>query len=464
MTPARPAETSGAICRDCLSTLPSQGATLGRCPACGSPRLLNLAAAAGLSLAHVDCDAFYASVEKRDRPELADKPVIVGGGGRRGVVSTACYIARTWGVRSAMPMASALKLCPEAIVLPPDMAKYARVGREIRERMFELTPLVEPISIDEAFLDLAGCEAVHGMSAAETLAKFAHRIELEIGVTVSVGLSYCKFLSKLASDMDKPRGFAVIGRQEAMERLAPLGVGRLWGVGKVAEERFNRLGLRKISDLQALDEPKAVALLGEDGRRLWRLARGVDERKVEIERDAKSLSAEITFDFDVADRAELERTLLGLCERVAARLKKAELSAGGITLKLRTPDFKLRTRTRSGFGADAVGDPAISGGARAARGAAQWRALSADRSRAADLRPGHAADESDLIEGDRTREKARSSRSTRSATNSALAPSFEDSPSNRAGQAEAEIFRYFPQVGVASHSILLSLAARMNAP
>ncbi len=409
MTPARPAETSGAICRDCLSTLPSQGATLGRCPACGSPRLLNLAAAAGLSLAHVDCDAFYASVEKRDRPELADKPVIVGGGGRRGVVSTACYIARTWGVRSAMPMASALKLCPEAIVLPPDMAKYARVGREIRERMFELTPLVEPISIDEAFLDLAGCEAVHGMSAAETLARFAHRIELEIGVTVSVGLSYCKFLSKLASDMDKPRGFAVIGRQEAMERLAPLGVGRLWGVGKVAEERFNRLGLRKISDLQALDEPKAVALLGEDGRRLWRLARGVDERKVEIERDAKSLSAEITFDFDVADRAELERTLLGLCERVAARLKKAELSAGGITLKLRTPDFKLRTRTRSGLAPTQLATRLFQV-ARALLAAQpngeRYRLIGVG---AADLRPGHAADEFDLIEGDRTREKARES-------------------------------------------------------
>ena len=407
MNPARPPAAKGAICRDCLTTSPAEAARPGRCPACGSPRLLDLTSTADLSLAHVDCDAFYASVEKRDHPELADKPVIVGGGGRRGVVSTACYIARTCGVRSAMPTASALKLCPQAIVLAPDMAKYARVGRQIREMMFELTPLVEPLSIDEAFLDLAGCEAVHGMSAAETLARFAHRVERDVGITVSVGLSYCKFLAKLASDLDKPRGFAVIGREEAKARLAPLGVGRLWGVGKVAEERLGRLGIRKIGDLQAIDEPRAMALLGEDGRRLWRLARGVDERKVQVERDAKSLSAEITFDFDVADRAELERTLLGLCERVAARLKKADLSAGGVTLKLRTPDFKLRTRTRSGQSPTQL-TTRLFQSARALLEAQpegeHYRLIGVG---AADLRPGAEADEADLIEGDRTREKAR---------------------------------------------------------
>ena len=315
------------LCRDCLTSAED---TAPRCPACGSPRLLDLEACRTLALAHVDCDAFYASVEKRDHPELRDKPLIVGGGGRRGVVATACYIARTKGVRSAMPTAAALKLCPEAIVVEPNMARYASVAKEIRALMAELTPLVEPLSIDEAFLDLAGCERVHGMSAPESLARFQRRVEERIGVTVSVGLSYCKFLAKLASDLDKPRGFAFIGRSEAGEKLAPLPVGRLWGVGKVSEERLKRLGFRVIGDLQTLDEREAVAKLGDDGRRLWRLARGIDERKVTVEHEAKSLSAEVTFEYDVCDRGELERTLLNLSEKVARRLKRAGLAAGGV--------------------------------------------------------------------------------------------------------------------------------------
>lgn len=407
MTDPRAAEPNAALCRDCLTRFSRADSYVARCPECGSPRLTPLPDSSDLTLAHVDCDAFYASVEKRDDPTLLDKPLIVGGGGRRGVVSTACYIARTYGVRSAMPMASALKLCPGAVVRPPDMAKYSAVAREIRARMFELTPLVEPNSIDEAFLDLSGCERVHGMAAAPTLARFARRIEREVGVTISVGLSYCKFLAKLASDMDKPRGFTVITRAEAAARLAPLSVGRLWGVGKVALERLERLGFRTIADLQAVEEASAVARLGEDGRRLWRLARGMDDRKVTLEREARSVSAETTFEEDVAERAELERTLLGLSERVAARLKRAELAAGGVTLKLRTPDFKLRTRTRSGIAPTQL----------ATRLFATARALldaqpAGERYRligvaAADLRPGAEADEADLIEGDRKREKAR---------------------------------------------------------
>ena len=394
------------ICRDCLRRFAADTGPQ-RCPHCGTPRWLDLNACAGLTLAHVDCDAFYASVEKRDDPSLADKPLIVGGGGRRGVVSTACYIARTKGVRSAMPIAMALQLCPEAVVLAPRMSKYAAVAKDIRALMSELTPLTEPLSIDEAFLDLAGCELSLGMSAAEALVRFARRVEQKVGVTVSVGLSYCKFLAKLASDLDKPRGFAVIGRDEAIARLKPMPVGRLWGVGKVAEVRLDRLGVRIIGDLQKLDEREALAKLGDDGRRLWRLARGIDDRKVTVDREAKSLSAEVTFEYDLSDRAELERTLLRLSEKVARRLKVAGLAAGGVTLKLRTPDFKLRTRAHSGMPPTQM----------ALRMFSQARALLASQPAhesyrligigAADLRPGDEADAADLIEGDRSKEKAR---------------------------------------------------------
>ena len=255
------------LCRDCMKHCSSDST---RCFDCGSPRTIDLEAADGLAIAHVDCDAFYAAVEKRDDVNLRDKPVIVGGSGPRAVVATCCYIARTFGVRSAMPMSRARALCPNAVVLPPDMARYARVGREIRARMLELTPLVEPLSIDEAFLDLTGCDGSNGASAAETLARLARQVEVRIGVTVSVGLSYCKFLAKLASDLDKPRGFAVITREEAKAWLAPQSVGRLWGVGRIGRERLERSGFRVIGDLQRIDEWAAVSRLGDDGLRLWR--------------------------------------------------------------------------------------------------------------------------------------------------------------------------------------------------
>ncbi len=402
----RPGETEATVrfCRDCLVGV-GDGCSV-RCPNCGSPRVLSLRRASDLTIAHVDCDAFYASIEKRDDPSLADKPLIVGGGGRRGVVSTCCYIARTFGVRSAMPMGRALSLCPQAVVVRPDMAKYVRVGREIRERMQGLTPSVEPLSIDEAFLDLTGCEGVHGASAALTLARFARAVEAEVGVTVSVGLSYCKFLAKLASDLDKPRGFSVVAREDAIGLLAPMGVSRLWGVGKVAEERLGRLGLKTIGDLQALDEP-AAARLGDDGRRLWRLARGIDDRRVTPDRETKSVSSETTFEDDVSDRAELTRVLLAHCERVAARLRKARLAAGGVTLKLRTPDFKLLTRSRSGLAPTQM-SPRLFAVARALLEAQKegtpYRLIGVS---ASDLKPASEADEADLIEGDRGREKAR---------------------------------------------------------
>jgi len=392
------------LCRDCLERR-SRGTA--RCQTCGSPRTVDLDRAGGLALAHVDCDAFYASVEKRDDPSLRDRPLIVGGPGPRGVVATCCYLARTDGVRSAMPMARARALCPDAVVIPPDMAKYARVAREIRALMQALTPLVEPLSIDEAFLDLAGCEGANGAGTAETLARFARRVEREVGVTVSVGLSYCKFLAKMASELDKPRGFALIGREEAKAWLAPLGVGRLWGVGKAGEARLGRLGFRLIGDFHRIDEGTAAARLGEDGRRLWRLAHGLDDRRVSPDRETKSISSETTFDVDVSDREELTKVLLRHCDRVAARLGKAGLAAGGVTLKLRLPDFSLRTRSRSGQKPTQLA-PRLFAVAKAMLDdqppGAAYRLLGVA---AMDLKAADKADEGDLLDLDVGREKAR---------------------------------------------------------
>src|ERR1700722_14270431 len=334
------------LCRDCLRKGPDDS---DRCPHCGSPRTISLEAAAGLNIAPIDCDAFYAAVEKRDDPGLNHTPLIVGGAGPRGVVATCCYIARTFGVRSAMPMSRARALCPNAVVLPPDMAKYARVGREIRTLMMALTPLVEPLSIDEAFLDLSGCEPSNGAGAAETLIRFARRVEAEIGVTVSVGLSYCKFLAKLASDLNKPRGFACLSREEGKAWLATQSVERLWGIGRAGRERLERSGFRLIGDLQRIEEREALLRLGEDGLRLWRLAQGRDDRAVHAERETKSVSSETTFDRDISDKAELTRILLAQCDRVATRLRREALAACGVTLKLRLADFSLRTRSRSGL-------------------------------------------------------------------------------------------------------------------
>ena len=392
------------LCRDCLMRFSRDSA---RCPHCGSPRSVDLEVSTGLDIAHVDCDAFYASVEKRDNPNLRDKPVIVGGSGPRAVALTCCYIARTFGVRSAMPMARARSLCPEAVVLTPDMGKYARVGREIRARMLELTPLVEPLSVDEAFLDLTGCEGPNRASADEALARFARRVEAEIGVTVSVGLSYCKFLAKLASDLDKPRGFAVLRREEAKAWLAPQAVGRLWGVGRIGQERMERFGFRLIGDLQRIDEWEAVSRLGEDGRRLWRLAQGRDDRPVNTRRETKSISSETTFDRDIDDKAELTRVLLVHCDRVAARLCKEGLSARGVTLKLRLPDFSLRTRSRVGLRETQLA-PRLFDLARTLLDAqpegAAYRLLGVA---VTELSPSPGADEDDMLEGDGGREKSR---------------------------------------------------------
>ncbi|HKW55479.1 MAG TPA: DNA polymerase IV [Stellaceae bacterium] len=333
-----------ALCRDCatLAEAPPAG---GRCASCGSPRLVAHEELGVLPLAHIDCDAFYASVEKRDHPDLLDRPVIVGGG-TRGVVLACCYVARLSGIRSAMPMFKALKACPDAVVIPPDMAKYRAVGRQVHELMLATTPLVQPLSIDEAFLDLSGTERLHGGPPARTLALLARRIEREIGVTVSIGLSYNKFLAKIASDLDKPRGFAIIGRGEALDFLGPRSVALIWGVGAALQERLARDGITTIAELRARSERELVARYGSIGRRLARFARGEDDRAVDPDPPVKSISVETTFARDIARLDGLIDELRPLCDSLARRLARARRAAAGITLKLKTSDFRGLSRSR----------------------------------------------------------------------------------------------------------------------
>ncbi|PLX43193.1 MAG: DNA polymerase IV [Hyphomicrobiales bacterium] len=338
-----PGGITSSFCRDCLGDVGLDA----HCPHCGSSRLLRHEELDRLGIAHLDCDAFYAAIEKRDNPELRDKPVLIGGTGRRGVVSTACYIARRYGPRSAMPMFKARKLCPDAVIIRPDMAKYQRVGRQIREMMRDLTPMVEPLSIDEAFLDLTGTERLHGMSPARSMARLTRRIEQEIGITVSVGLSGNKFLAKLASDLDKPRGFSVIGMAEAADFLSDKPVGLIWGVGKVLEARLKRDGITRIGQLAAMPQSELAAAYGAMGLRLYHLARGEDSRRVSPVSETKSISHETTFEQDIRDCSMLEDLLWPLCEDVARRAREADLSGRTAVLKLKTGDFRILTRNHT---------------------------------------------------------------------------------------------------------------------
>ena len=331
-----------ALCRDCGARPALERP---RCPSCGSPRLLRHPELDDLSIAHIDCDAFYASVEKRDNPELRDLPVIVGGG-QRGVVSTCCYIARINGVRSAMPMFKALEACPDAVVIKPDMEKYGRVGRQIREKMRSLTPLVEPLSIDEAFLDLTGTRRLHHASPAETLARLVREIEEDIGITASVGLAPNKFLAKIASDLEKPRGFSVIGAAEARSFLAEQPVSMIWGVGKVFQKTLASDGIRTIGQLQAMDQTDLARRYGTMGLRLAKLSKGDDDRNVTPSRPTKSISSETTFNFDITSFEKLRPILLDLSEKVSRRMKEEGLAGRTVTLKLKTADFKSITRSR----------------------------------------------------------------------------------------------------------------------
>ncbi len=335
-------QTYFGFCRDCFSPVAEDDH---RCPVCHMPRLLRHSELHELTIAHLDCDAFYAAVEKRDNPELRDKPVIVGGG-RRGVVSTACYIARIRGVGSAQPMFKALKACPEAVVVKPNMDKYSKIGREVRDLMRDLTPAVEPISIDEAFLDMTGTERLHHASAAVTLAKLAKKVEDEIGISVSIGLSHNKFLAKLASDLDKPRGFSIIGKNETTAFLASLPVSKIWGVGKAMQKTLSKDGLHNIAQLQVMEKQELMKRYGSMGSRLFHLSRGEDSRNVDSRGGAKSISAETTFNEDIADFRDLEKRLWRLSEKVSRRAKAAGIAGGTVVLKLKTARFQILTRNR----------------------------------------------------------------------------------------------------------------------
>lgn len=328
-----------ALCRDCLNEL-EHGP---RCGACGSPRVVAHGELWDLSIAHMDCDAFYASVEKRDRPELAAKPVVIGGG-RRGVVSTACYVARIRGVRSAMPMFKALELCPDAVVIKPRMEVYAAVSKEIRLRMEALTPAVEPLSLDEAFVDLTGTARLHGAPPAVLMARLVRDMKRDLGITGSVGLSHNKFLAKIASDLNKPHGFSVIGKAETQAFLARQKVGIIWGVGTATQAALERAGIRDISDLLRWEREDLIARFGSMGERLYHLARGEDRRKVSADRGVKSVSNETTFDEDISDPDLLDGYLWRMSEKVADRLKAKDIAGRTVGLKMKRSDFRSITR------------------------------------------------------------------------------------------------------------------------
>ena len=333
------------FCRACLSVF-EDGATIRRCTNCKSPRLIAHPELSSLAIAHIDCDAFYASIEKRDDPSLKNLPVIVGGG-HRGVVSAACYVARLYGVRSAMPMFKALKACPNAVVIHPNIAKYRGVGGEVRAIMKDYTPLVQPLSIDEAFLDLSGTEKLHNGPPALTLARILKRIEDEVGVTSSVGLSYNKFLAKVGSDLDKPRGFSLIGKSETKSFLLSQPVKIIWGVGRALESKLRRDGITTVGHLQKVDEIKLVARYGSMGHRLFNFSRGRDNRSVTPSSAPKSISSETTFTNDIYNLETLNKRMWPLCESVAGRLKKHSLAGRSVTLKLKRANFHVLTRSRT---------------------------------------------------------------------------------------------------------------------
>ena len=331
-----------ALCRDCLTQF-DEGP---RCPACRSPRVTRHAELWDLSIAHMDCDAFYASVEKRDNPDLADKPVIIGGG-RRGVVSTACYVARIKGVKSAMPMFQALKLCPEAVVVKPRFEAYVTASKAIRAMMDDLTPVVEPLSLDEAFMDMTGTARLHGAPPAVMLAGLIKRMKDELGLTGSIGLSHNKFLAKVASDLEKPRGFSIIGKEETTAFLRPKPVRLIWGIGPVAQESLLKAGIRTFDDLLRWDRRDLHDRFGGMGERLYSLARGEDGRRISSHTPVKGLSNETTFNEDTANIDILDGHIWRMAEKVSARAKAKNKAGRVVTLKLKTHDFKLVSKRLS---------------------------------------------------------------------------------------------------------------------
>lgn len=329
------------LCRDC--SLVVEGQQTG-CPNCGGDRLLSHARLPQLGIAHIDCDAFYAAIEKRDNPELRNKPVIVGGG-TRGVVATCCYIARLDGVRSAMPMFKALKACPNAVVIRPDFEKYSAASKQIRAKLDALTPRVQMVSIDEGYVDLSGTSRLHAHTPAALLATLAREIESEIGITISVGLSANRFLAKMASELDKPRGFAVIAPEDVEAMLGPLPLTAIHGVGPAFAKRLNADGFRIINDVRRADRKSLLVRYGESGQHIWERAHGIDHRPVTPHHERKSVSAERTFNEDISAHDVLEDRLWSVCEETATRAKKHGLAGYVITLKLKRKDFRNLTRS-----------------------------------------------------------------------------------------------------------------------
>jgi len=332
-----------SICRDCLRKINEK---VLRCPNCSSPRVLSHPELFSLSTAHIDCDAFYASVEKRDNPDLKNKPLIIGGS-KRGVVSTACYIARIKGVRSAMPMFKALKLCPEAVVVAPRMDAYAKASKEIHDLMNNLSPSIEPLSLDEAFIDLKGTEKLHGEPPALSMARLVQQIEQKLKISASIGLSYNKYLAKLASDLDKPRGYSIIGKAKIEEFLAPKNIGLIWGVGKVAQAKLEHDGIRTFADLQRREHQELIDKYQNMGDHLWHLCRGIDNRNVISKNVVKSISNETTFSIDTNDIKKLDGHIWRLSEKVSQRAKKKNLLGHVITLKVKTRNFKTISRRKT---------------------------------------------------------------------------------------------------------------------
>ena len=330
-----------SICRECLSTFDSK---VLYCANCESLNLISHKEIEKLDIAHVDCDAFYASIEKRDNPKLKNSAVIIGGG-KRGVVATACYLARIKGVRSAMPMYKALKLCPSAIIIKPNMSKYRNASRKIQNLMNQLTPLTEPISLDEAFLDLSGTKKLHKKIPAVLLAELSKKINQEVGISVSIGLSYNKFLAKICSDLDKPKGFSLLGRGDSKKFLSSQPVEILWGVGKILKRKLNDDGIKTISQIEELGIKEVINRYGSIGSHIYSLSQGKDLRRVVPQRQIKSISHETTFENDISDKEVLEKKLWSLCEKVSKRSKEKGLGGQTITLKLKTKEFKLISRS-----------------------------------------------------------------------------------------------------------------------
>ena len=328
-----------SLCRKCFNTFNEEG----RCPRCSSPLVVSHSELFDLNIAHMDCDAFYASVEKRDNPDLADKPVIIGGG-RRGVVSTACYIARIRGVKSAMPMFKALEKCPDAVVIRPRMKIYAEISQQIRAMMNDITPLVEPLSLDEAFMDMSGTHKLHGAPPAVMLAKLMDRISDNLGLTGSIGLSHNKFLAKIASDLNKPNGYSIIGEAETSSFLKDKSIRLIWGVGASTQKSLEKSGIRTFLDLLRWDRKDLVSKFGSMGDRLWFLARGQDARVVSNSDRIKSISNETTLNENTSNIRVLEGHLWRLCEKVSSRAKLKGLAGTIMILKLKSANHKIITR------------------------------------------------------------------------------------------------------------------------